>query len=213
MKTTIYFIRHGQSKGNATRSFLGHTDWDLTELGYAQAERTALYFKDIKIDKIYSSDLIRAQNTAKPLSKLKGIEVILEPRIREIYAGDWETKCVEDIEKIYAEDYSLWLNDIGNSKATGGESVREVYKRAYEAIIDIVNQNLGKTVVIVAHGCVIRSLMASLRNMSVETMRDIKWAPNSSVSRFVYDGECFVMDIEGDNSHLGELKNSPMRAM
>ena len=44
-------------------------------------------------------------------------------------------------------------------------------------------------------------------------MRDIKWAPNSSVSRFIYDGESFVMDIEGDNSHLGELKNSPMRAM
>ena len=53
-------IRHGQSIGNLNRVYLGHTDWDLTELGYKQAELVCEYLKDEKIDIIYSSDLIRA---------------------------------------------------------------------------------------------------------------------------------------------------------
>ena len=52
------------------RIFLGHTDLDLTELGYSQADCVAQYFDKISVDAIYSSDLIRAQNTIIPLSKL-----------------------------------------------------------------------------------------------------------------------------------------------
>ena len=50
--TKIYFIRHGESIGNAQQRFLGHTDLDLTELGYKQAEATAEFLSDVKIDKI-----------------------------------------------------------------------------------------------------------------------------------------------------------------
>ena len=68
----MYFIRHGQSLGNQLGVFLGHTDLDLSELGYRQAACTAQYLKDIKIDKVYSSDLLRAENTLKlPAKRLK----------------------------------------------------------------------------------------------------------------------------------------------
>ena len=66
LKTKIYFIRHGESLGNAARKILGHTDLDLSELGYRQAFATAEHLKDIHIDVIYSSDLMRAMHTAEP---------------------------------------------------------------------------------------------------------------------------------------------------
>ena len=60
MKTKIYIIRHGHSLGNLTRTFLGHVDLDLSDLGYKQADCTADALKNEKIDIIYSSDLSRA---------------------------------------------------------------------------------------------------------------------------------------------------------
>ena len=62
--TLIYIIRHGESLGNKNRKFLGHTDLDLTDLGYAQALKTAECLASVPFDRIYSSDLIRAYNTA-----------------------------------------------------------------------------------------------------------------------------------------------------
>ena len=49
-KIKIILVRHGQSIGNQTRVFLGHTDLDLSELGYKQANATAEYLKNEKID-------------------------------------------------------------------------------------------------------------------------------------------------------------------
>ena len=74
--THVYFIRHGQSEGNLKHLFLGHTDLDLTDLGRKQAERVGDFFKDIHVDAIYSSDLLRAYHTACPVAKAKGLEII-----------------------------------------------------------------------------------------------------------------------------------------
>ena len=59
-RTKIIIVRHGQSIGNATKTVLGHTDLDLSDLGYKQAEVTANELKNEKIDLIVSSDLKRA---------------------------------------------------------------------------------------------------------------------------------------------------------
>ena len=66
MQTKVVIIRHGQSIANAQGICLGHTDWDLTDLGREQARIAAEHLKNEKIDAIYSSDLIRAYNTALP---------------------------------------------------------------------------------------------------------------------------------------------------
>ena len=74
--TRIIFIRHGQSLANEQSRFAGHTNVPLTELGKAQAERAAEYIvKHEKIDKIYSSDLMRAHDTALPVSKLTKLPI------------------------------------------------------------------------------------------------------------------------------------------
>ena len=89
MSCTLYFIRHGQSLGNMKKTFLGHTDLDLSDLGYRQAECTAKYLNSISIDTVYSSDLLRAYNTCNEFLKLSGKTAVKDQKLREIYAGDW----------------------------------------------------------------------------------------------------------------------------
>ena len=60
----LYFIRHGESLANQKDVFIGQYDFDLTEKGRKQAEMVADYLKDVKVDAIYSSDLLRAYHTA-----------------------------------------------------------------------------------------------------------------------------------------------------
>ena len=74
--TVLLLIRHGQSVGNLNYEFLGHMDKDLSELGYAQAARTAEFLSGEQIDMVYSSDLMRAHNTALPHAKIRGLDVV-----------------------------------------------------------------------------------------------------------------------------------------
>ena len=70
-ETTLILVRHGQSIGNATRVYLGHTNLGLTERGKMQAQLTAERLRDEKIDAIYSSDLKRAHDTAMPHAEMR----------------------------------------------------------------------------------------------------------------------------------------------
>ena len=85
MSTELYLIRHGQSLGNFERRFLGHTDLDLTPLGYKQAQCAAAFFKDIKIDAVYSSDLLRAFNTAKAVADEKPAAICILSHLIDIF--------------------------------------------------------------------------------------------------------------------------------
>ena len=100
--TKFYIVRHGQSEGNALGKFLGHTDLGLTELGHKQGKKTAEYLSDKGIDAIYSSDLVRAYDTAKYLSDLIGVEPVKTRELREIL-GDISFKEYEISQ--YIKDY------------------------------------------------------------------------------------------------------------
>ena len=73
--TNVLLIRHGQSKGNAERRFGGHTATPLSARGHRQADSTARTLKSESVTAIYSSDLARAIETARPLSKLTRLPI------------------------------------------------------------------------------------------------------------------------------------------
>ena len=83
-KTRIYYVRHGQSYGNQHRIFLGHTDMDLTDMGRAQAARTAERLAEVEFAAIYSSDLSRAFNTALPHAEMRGMQVKADKRFNAL---------------------------------------------------------------------------------------------------------------------------------
>ena len=79
--TTFYFVRHGESEGNAARIFTGQTDSPLTERGRRQAEAVATELARVKVDRIVSSDLSRTRDTAEAIAKPHGIRVEIVPEL------------------------------------------------------------------------------------------------------------------------------------
>ena len=86
----IYLIRHGQTDWNLEKKTQGHTDISLNENGKEQAKLVSRIISNYKIDKIYSSDLLRAKETAEIINENFGLNIILDNRLREINYGDLE---------------------------------------------------------------------------------------------------------------------------
>jgi len=204
--TVIYLIRHGQSLGNAAKVFLGHTDKDLSPLGYEQAERTAKFLENVPIDVIYSSDLMRAYNTALPHARGRGMDVIPSRSLREIYAGEWENMRVEDIINAYPTEFiDGWRENYGMFTIPGGESVIESGRRFYDAVMTIAKENEGKRILIAAHASVIRSFWGIITKTEFsELATAYQYPENASVSVAYFDGKYL---IPGEYSHAAHLKD------
>lgn len=188
--TRLIFIRHGQSLANQQNRFAGQTDVPLTELGMAQAERAAEYIlKREKIDKIYSSDLRRAYDTALPVSRLTGLPINSVTGLREICAGVWEGRLVSEIMIEYEKEFYAWRNDYSNARCPGGESVEEVYGRVVTCVKQIARENDGLTLLLTSHASPIRAVDCNSRGWGWERMSDVPFVNNSAISIFEYDSD------------------------
>ena len=136
--TRLIIVRHGESETNKQKVFTGQLDIGLSEIGKKQAELVEKYLKAYKIDKIYSSDLKRAYDTALPTAKSKGIKIQTSKNLREIYAGKWEGMSFNNIQNEYPDTYSVWRNDIGKAVCDGGESVKELKERVEKEVSRII---------------------------------------------------------------------------
>ena len=139
----FYIIRHGESVGNLNKICLGHTDLGLTDKGREQAVITANALCDVKFSRIYSSDLVRAVETALPNAILRGgDESCINKRrdLRELYFGDWENSAVEDLKNNYGDMFPVgWRQHFGTFTPPNGESVPALADRmcaAFAAIAD-----------------------------------------------------------------------------
>ena len=207
--TRFLLIRHGQSMANLEAVFAGNYDTDLTELGHKQAECSATFVaKNYQVDAVYSSDLKRAYQTGEYAAKLLGLDIQKEPDMREIRAGKWEGKTFETIAIEYADDFHVWLTDIGNAKCTDGESVAELAGRVIAAIERIAKANPDKTVLITTHATPIRVLEWHMSGKPLSHMKDIPWVANASVSEVHYENGKLTPVKISMAEHLGTLKTS-----
>jgi broad specificity phosphatase PhoE len=205
MACRLIFVRHGQSLGNKVRSFLGHTNLDLSELGYMQAEITGKYLSKRNIDVIYSSDLIRAYHTSLPLAKYKNIVPEKRENLREIFAGEWENQLFDDLVENRKDTYGVWKENIGFAVPDGGESVWDLRNRIIKEVTSIAEENDGKTVAIFTHATPIRTFFSFVRGLSREEIKDIPWASNASVSEALFENGKFSEISYSIDDFLGEI--------
>ena len=204
--TTIYMIRHGESKANEKDVFIGHTDLELTELGKKQAEMTAAYLlKTVKPDVIYSSDLKRAYHTAEVTAQKYGMEIRTEQGIREIYAGEWENVPFAQLYTERQETFGIWCKDVANGHCDGGESVAEVYDRVTKAIRTIALRHPDSTVLIFSHAVPIRTFAVHSMGKAAAEMDVLPWASNASVTKVEFDGTDFRLADYSIDHFMGDL--------
>lgn len=207
--TKLLLVRHGQSEANNLDIFAGNYDIELTELGHKQAKCTAKFIADnYKVDKVYASDLKRAYKTAEYVAEAVGCDVIADKNFREISAGKWEGVKFDVISEKYADAWEKWRTDLGNSRCTGGESVRELGERVINALKKVAEENEGKTIAIGTHATPIRATQCVFGEYGYDRMMEFPWVSNASVTELVYEDGKFALTKIGEDEHLTGLKSS-----
>lgn len=165
--THLCLIRHGQTDWNLEGRYQGQSDVPLNENGIAQARSLIERLNGQTFAAVYSSDLKRARQTAKPIANELGLPVQIEPRLREINQGEWEGVLVEDIKARYAKLWSQRTVDPASVRPPGGETVAEVAERVYAALDDIARLFPTERVLIVSHGLSIATAICRDRGIPV----------------------------------------------
>ena len=206
MATVIYLVRHGQSMGNLNRRFLGHTDLDLSPLGYQQAAALKKYLDDITFDAIYSSPLLRAYHTIEGLAKERKQGVVTSQELMEIYAGAWENLTFSDLEAKYPLQYSCFRRDIGMSRPEEGESTLEVGKRVHGYLEGVACAHEGEQILVSTHATAICMFVCEVLGLAPEERKRIALPTNASLTILEYRDGRFILKSYSQDAYLGELK-------
>lgn len=163
----IWWIRHGESTWNRENRWQGHSDIPLSQTGQEQAQRLARALQQQRFDLVFSSDLQRARQTAE--IALPGVEVVTDPRLREVHFGHFEGLTREEMSEEQRQELSRWLKDPFETAIPGGESLAQVYERLCQWRSGLPTS--GK-VAVFTHGGVIRcSLWKSKGNSETSPWR------------------------------------------
>lgn len=200
----VYLVRHCEAAGNKERVFQGSSDRDISENGAIQLEFLRKRFAEIHIDKVYASPLKRAYKTAFAVAEGKGLPVLLDPGLTEIDGGILEGKTFVDIFTNHNELETAWDERPQDFAPPGGESMRQVYERIWDAFCRIVNdpENEGKTLLIASHGAAIRNLLCRVTLGRIERLREMEWADNTAVSLLIADSQGVRAEYVNDSSHV-----------
>lgn len=166
--TKFCLVRHGQTDWNLEGRYQGQSDVSLNPTGFAQAQALAQRLRNEHFNGIYSSDLVRARETANAIAHFHhGLTVQVDPRLREINQGQWEGVLVETIRAHYAELWQQRSIDPANVRAPGGETVGEVMKRVYAALDEIAERYPAGKILIVSHGLSLATILCKVKDVPV----------------------------------------------
>ncbi|HYY97541.1 MAG TPA: histidine phosphatase family protein [Pyrinomonadaceae bacterium] len=207
METTrVLLVRHGQSQGNAERRFGGHTATPLSDLGRAQAEATALALAAEGVTAIYSSDLLRAVQTAEPLARATGLRVKETDAFRERSVGLMEGLTFEEAAAAHPEEYAALLRRDFERVLAGGESYRQLLDRAAARLDRAIEENCGGAVTVFSHtGTICILILHLLGALDAPDLKPV-WisSSNCGVTRFaIQHGGLTRLLNTNDTRHLG----------
>jgi broad specificity phosphatase PhoE len=159
----ILLARHGQTDDNVQPiRFQGFRDTPLNETGRAQAHELAerVAGRAEPVASLWASDLSRARETAEIVGERIGLEVRLDPRLREANRGRWEGYTFDEIKQAEPVQFAAWMRAGPDWRFPGGESLREQQDRVLAALADIHAANEPPALA-VCHGGSIRVVLCS----------------------------------------------------
>jgi len=150
-------VRHGQTEWNKEGKYTGQSDIPLNKTGREQAKAASDDILAMEPDIIFSSDLQRAEETARLIRAKKiSIPLITDQRLREIHQGEWEGLHEEEIRKRFEAQFETRKNDSLKTAPPGGETIGEVYERVLDFLREVQEKYIQKQLIlIVAHGVVL----------------------------------------------------------
>lgn len=167
----IYIVRHGETVWNKEGRLQGTTDISLSEAGREVAKVTGEALRDTVIDKIYSSPLTRAYETACLICGNRQIDIIKDDRLREVCFGDLEGQVIgvmkADPTSHFQNFFEAPHKYIPDEK---GERLEDLCKRTAEFMEEVILPQADnmQRVMIVGHGAMNKSIMCYIKNHGID---------------------------------------------
>jgi alpha-ribazole phosphatase len=181
----ILFIRHAETDMAGT--FCGHSDPDLNERGHTQVSELLDRLRGEDIGAVYTSDLHRAETTARAISIFFATACMVRPALREINFGRWESRNWNDIEQQEKDFAHRWIAEYPNLPAPGGEDIADFEGRVLKEVEFLSTQAMTRNIAVVTHAGVLRTVLCALRGFSAgDAWKQTK--PYCSIVRYTVAG-------------------------
>lgn len=199
--TQIIAIRHGETDWNVQTRIQGSSDIPLNATGRWQAEQVGRALADVAIDEVHSSDLSRALDTAKAIAQHHQLTPQTHAAFQERHFGHFETLTWQEIETQWPDDHRHWKLRTPDWAPRMGESLIDFHDRVMPHSHALAEQQLGKTVVWVAHGGVLDLWHRAATGQHMQA--DRTWLiGNATINRLLWSDGRFQLVGWGDASHL-----------
>lgn len=190
----LYLVRHGQTDWNAQKITQGHADIPLNNEGIEQAKALGKSLENIQFDAVFSSDLIRAKKTAEIITLEKKLMVETTNLLRERRYGKFDGKPYHLMQKFHKEWENLGKKErLKYRPYNDYETDEETIGRLITFLRGAAVSHPGKTVLVVAHGGIMRVLLNHLSEKTYLT---------GSISNLAY----IKLESDGVDFFIKELK-------
>jgi probable phosphoglycerate mutase len=175
----LVLLRHGRTSWNLAGRAQGHADIELDDVGRAQAVAAAEALATLRPARLWSSDLVRASETAAILGARAGLDVELDKRLREYDVGGRQGLTVPEFAEQFPDEYAAWATRDDHSLVEGAESTADVLDRIVPALTEcLAVLDADDVGVVVGHGASLRTGLVGLLGWSPDAGRSLRGFDN-----------------------------------
>lgn len=202
--TELVVVRHGETEWNVQGRMQGHLDSPLTATGLAQAQALASRLQTESFDAFYSSDLLRAYQTAQTIADKHNASVTKVEGLRERNLGVFQGLTRQEIRNQFSEDIGGFRIDNPDYVVPEGESLLQFRQRCIENFEQLALAHQGQRILVVVHGGVLISLFKHTLGLAPDTPRRFKIL-NTSLNVFSYEHNIWMLESWGNVYHLDQM--------
>jgi len=191
--TTIYLVRHAVTDWHGKSRILGRiAGIHLNGEGWAQAERLAQKLRNTRLELIVTSPLERAWQTAEIMNQFHHAPLVVDEHFNEWGMGPWEGLYLDEVKARFPEEWKTWKFETAERILDGLETLYEVADRVYAGLNALVEQNPGKTMLIVSHKDPLRAMVCRILDIPIANIRRFE-IDMASLSKLTHDGRSFKL--------------------
>ena len=198
----LILIRHGETDFNKGGRIQGQGTQPLNETGVAQAAAAGRAVSEEMPFSLYSSPIARAMQTAGAISEAAHVRAVPLQGVEELDPGEFEGLTGQQLRQRFPDVMASWDRDAASTEMPGGESLRQVQARAWEAVTKVARTNPDRKVVIVTHNFPIQTIICQALGMPLNNFRRLSVALGSITRMDLSDSTAYLVSMN-ETRHLG----------
>jgi broad specificity phosphatase PhoE len=201
MRTELFIIRHGETDWNRESIFRGIYDIPLNEIGRQQARLAAEALAGEQLNAAYTSPLSRAVETAAIVLESHGLTAVPIDGLMDFNYGDWTGLRDDVVAERWPQERAQWMEEPHALHVPGGDTLDEVFQRAFGAMEAIAVEHDGHSVALFAHRVVNKLLILGALGLNLDRFPFILQG-NCCINHFIRTDEGYLIERLNDTSHI-----------